>query len=267
MITFLLWCNPFRCDLNTFVILFSTVTDLPWSLRDFSWEYSRLLHNKACLLCASTQNGEQRGRMTDLKLNWTHAGSLQMHLNSKRGQPSFHNICRGPNTLWPQAYAMLMMILSESSRLSCRLERIMNFMTDTHRSLTYDVGAKTSGAAGPDYDLVWTLLYTVYFLLYLTTLHCLFPHVKASAPNFHSILWKWIVHHLFKLCNRSHRSALCFLCVHFPVHSLSVHLLMRLKPHCKYQETETLRFKINDPLQIPPSLFALYRHDAKGWQF
>lgn len=28
---------------------------------------------------------------------------------------------------------------------------------------------------------------------------------------------------------------------------------MRLKLHCKYQETETLRFKINDPIQTPPA--------------
>lgn len=48
---------------------------------------------------------------------------------------------------------MLMMILSESSRLSYRLKRIMNFMKYTHRRLTYDVGAKNSGAAGPDHDL------------------------------------------------------------------------------------------------------------------
>lgn len=43
------------------------------------------------------------------------------------------------------------------------------------------------------------LFYTVYFLLYLTTIHCLFLYVKARAPNFYSILWKWIVYHLFKL--------------------------------------------------------------------
>lgn len=48
---------------------------------------------------------------------------------------------------------MLIMILSKFSRLSCRLERIRDFMKDTHKSLTYDLVTKNSGAAGPEHEL------------------------------------------------------------------------------------------------------------------